>query len=76
MSDYIMNPFSKPWFCLILKHYGTSIINVYIGTILEWFGSHCCSIAQYVTHHRHKQTEVAPAKMFFHKMHTVLFINS
>ncbi len=37
ISEYIMNPFSKPCSWLVLNHYGTPIISVYISTILDWF---------------------------------------
>ncbi len=39
-----------------------------VGTAAEYPGT--CVICQ-----RHKQREVAPATMYFHKMHSVLFIN-
>ncbi len=35
ISEYTMNPFSKPCFLLVLNHYGTPIISVYIQTILD-----------------------------------------
>ncbi len=38
ISEYTMNPFSKPCFWLVLNHYGTPIIYVYILTILDWLG--------------------------------------
>ncbi len=38
ISEYTMNPFSKPCFWFVLNHYGTPIISVYIQTILDWFG--------------------------------------
>ncbi len=33
INKYTMNPFSKPCFWLVLNHYGTPIISVYIQTI-------------------------------------------
>ncbi len=68
-----MKPFSKPCFWLILNHYGTPLISVYIQAILDWFGYVVTGTC--VIRHRHKQREVAPATMFFRKTHAVQFIN-
>ncbi len=38
ISEYTLNPFSKLCFWLVMNHYGTHIISVYIQTILDWFG--------------------------------------
>ncbi len=38
ISEDTMNPFSKPCIWLVLNHYGTPIMIVYIQTLLDWFG--------------------------------------
>lgn len=38
LNEYIMNPSSKQFFCLILNHYVMPIKSVYILTILDQAG--------------------------------------
>jgi len=75
MSDYILNPFSKQSYPESLQYTYNKCLYM---TILDWFGLYHYRVAQYLlymTRHRHKQREITPATMFFHKMHAVLFIN-
>ncbi len=48
ISEYIMSPFSKPCFWLVLNHYRTPIIRFYIQTISDWYWRNRCSVARYL----------------------------
>jgi len=68
-----MNPFDKPCFCLILNHNSTPNNCLYLDYFVPVRAVSLQSSR--VARHRHKQREVAPTTMFFHKTNTVLFIN-